>query len=263
MYTNGGSIKGRPETRLDQPGSAARFQYIAVMDIADGHGVPLVERVLGAIRAEPQRLIVNGDPLLTSRARPLPPEALATDDVGRLRLDRASLGPRPAATFPSGRPLPPSLRRWLEFDTDLLARCGWLDAGDPGRFTPRRLDEIATAEWGPDWGGLYAPLAGPFDECFLLPGGTDSRRILATGSTDSFGEAPVFALDIDDLPYVGLMYPGFDVYLADTFGLLPAPTEDGYGFLMDDPVYGDRMREHARHWFGGEGCAEYPFRGAG
>jgi hypothetical protein len=39
----------------------------------------------------------------------------------------------------------------------------------------------AAAEWGGDWGGLYAPLAARFDECFLLPGGTDSRRVLATG----------------------------------------------------------------------------------
>jgi hypothetical protein len=57
------------------------------------------------------------------------------------------------------------------------------------------------------------------------------------------------------------MYPGFDVYLADTIGLLAPASRDGYGFLMDDATYGSRMHEHARHWFGGHGSAEYPFAG--
>jgi hypothetical protein len=161
-----------------------------------------------------------------------------------------------AAELPSGRAVPPSVRRWLEFDTSLLARSGWLTSS--GQFTPRPLDEIATAEWGNDWGGLYAPLAARFDECFLLPGGTDSRRVLATGPVDQYGEYPVFAIDIDDLPYIGLMYPGFDVYLAHTLGVVERDGT-GYDSLIDHPVYGDRMREHAGNWFAGETCAEYPF----
>jgi hypothetical protein len=119
------------------------------------------------------------------------------------------------------------------------------------------VDDIATAEWGADWGGLYAGLAERFSECFLLPGGTDSRRVLATGEPDEWDEYPVFALDIDDLPYIGVMYPGFDVHLADTFGVIEREP-DGYTSLASDPIYGERMRQHAQNWFAGRTSAEYP-----
>jgi hypothetical protein len=201
------------------------------------HGAGLVDRAIAAMRADARRWSVGGEPWLVTPPRPMASDALA-------------------GSLPSGRDLPPSVRRWLEFDTTALARAGWLTSG--GRFTPRPLDEIATAEWGNDWGGLYAPLAARFDECFLLPGGTDSRRVLATGQADQYGEYPVFAIDIDDLPYIGLMYPGFDVYLAHTLGLLEHDG-DGYDALIDHPVYGDRMRQHAANWFAGGTSAEYPF----
>jgi len=161
----------------------------------------------------------------------------------------APLAPQPpaATTFPSGRSLPPSLGRWLDFDTGLLVD-----------LTPRSIDEIATAEWGADWGAFYTPLAERFRECFLLPGGTDSRRVLATSEPDAYGEYPVFAIDIDDLPYIGLMYPGFDVYLADTHSIIDRGS-GGYDSLVNHPVYGERMRQHARHWFGGHTSSEYPW----
>ena len=64
------------------------------------------------------------------------------------------------------------------------------------------------------WASLFEPIADRFGECFLLPGGSDSRRVLAVGEPDTIGEYPVLALDVDDMPFLGLMYPGFDVYLA-------------------------------------------------
>ena len=69
------------------------------------------------------------------------------------------------------------------------------------------------------------------------------------------------------MPYIGVMYPGFDVYLADTFGVLAeiAPDEDeesGYDRLVGSPVYGARMRQQAQNWFGGRTYAEYPWAGA-
>ena len=200
----------------------------------------LVERVIEALRANPDRSILNNERLLPRHPNPIAPEVLA------------------AIVLPSGRTLSPSLRRWLEFDTTMLARAGWLASSRGSVLTPRPVDDIATAEWGADWGGLYAPLAERFSECFLLPGGTDSRRIWATGQPDEYGEHPVFAMDIDDLPYVGLMYPGFDVYLADTFGLIESEA-DSYDALVNDPVYGGRMRQHAANWFAGNTSAEYPW----
>jgi hypothetical protein len=203
--------------------------------VTDDHGVVLVERVIDALRAR------SGD----VERRPLAPDVLA------------------ATAFPSGRALPPSVRRWLEFDTGMLAGAGWLASSRASGLTPRPLDDIATTEWGADWGAFYAPLATRFSECFLLPGGTDSRRVLATGEPDEYGEYPVFAIDIDDLPYIGLMYPGFDVYLADTFDLIDRSLIDqgtgGYDSLVDHPLYGERMRQHAQRWFDGHTSSEYPW----
>ena len=208
------------------------------------HGAALVERVIAALYASPRRLLDYGslldEPLLTGPPQPMPASALA------------------ALTLASGRAMPPSVRRWLEFDTAMLARSGWLASSRATRLTPRPLDEIAAAELGEDWGAYFASLAGRFDECFLLPGGSDSRRVLATGPADELGEYPVFAIDVDDEPSVNLMYPGFDVYLAHMLGVVEHEHRD-YASLTDDPTYAPRMRQHAQNWFGGAVSDEYPF----
>ncbi|WP_406194365.1 hypothetical protein OH807_05025 [Kitasatospora sp. NBC_01560] len=199
------------------------------------HGAALTERVVAAVAADPGRPVVghapSAGPWLTGAPEPLPAGAPA------------------AAAFPSGRPLPPSLRRWLAFDTGLLRRSGWLGPDD--RFTPRPLGRLARDEFGEPWGSCFDPLSDRFDECFLLPGGSDSRRVLATGEADAYGEYPVFALDVDDLPCIELMYPGLDVYLADTAGLI-VRRGTGYSALAQDAVYGPRMRTHARNAFDGQ-----------
>ncbi|MFI1052702.1 hypothetical protein [Streptomyces griseoruber] len=161
------------------------------------------------------------------------------------------------AVFPSGRPLPPSLRAWLAYDTGLLERHGWF--APDGSFAPRPLDELVGDEMGDFWGNEFGWLSGRLSECFLLPGGSDSRRILAVTEPDQEGEYPVLALDLDDMPYLGLMYPGFDVYLADTAGLLDLGGRKTYTDLIDHAVYGPRMRRHAAQCFAGEACVEYPF----
>ncbi|MFF8772559.1 hypothetical protein [Kitasatospora sp. NPDC015120] len=205
---------------------------------SDAHGVALTERAIAAVAADPHRpILAHGPwagPWLTGEPEPLP------------------AGQPAGAVFPSGRPLPPSLRRWLAFDAGLLRRFGWLD-GD-GRFTPRSLGELARDEFGEPWGSCFDTVSDRFDECFLLPGGSDSRRVLATGAGDEHGEYPVFALDIDDIPCIELMYPGLDVYLADTSGVITVEL-DGYSCLVRDQVYARRMLTHAQRVFGG-GLAE-------
>ncbi|MET8796415.1 hypothetical protein ABZV91_08155 [Nocardia sp. NPDC004568] len=211
------------------------------IDPADpAHGVALTDCVLARIRRDPDASVLPyaDVPWVVGRPAPLPPEVLAD------------------TTFPSGRPLPPSLRAWLAFDSGLLRRYGWFDAS--GTLTPRPLHRIVADEMGAWWEAEFRPFAGRFGECFLLPGGSDSRRVLAVGEPDSTGEYPVLALDFDDLPFVGLMYPGFDVYLAHTAGLLDREFT-GYSVLADDPVYGRRMREHARIRFAGRLCEQFPF----
>ncbi|MEV0342457.1 hypothetical protein AB0H49_25850 [Nocardia sp. NPDC050713] len=211
-----------------------------VIDGSSAHGAPLVERVIEAVRQDPGASMLPHQhvPWVTGAPRPMAADVLAE------------------TVFPSGHPLSPSLRAWLAFDIGLLERYDWF--GTDGGFAPRRLDELVRDELGEPWAECYAPLAERFEECFLLPGGSDSRRILAVGETDSEGEYPVLALDVDDLPFVGLMYPGIDVYLADRAGLIRTefPT---YTALFDHAAYSRRLLQHARSWFAGEAYAEFPF----
>ncbi|MCI3927745.1 hypothetical protein [Streptomyces sp. AN091965] len=146
----------------------------------------------------------------------------------------------------------PGLRRRLAFDSELLRRFGWFGPGHS--FTPRTLGRLAREEFGDGWAACYEPLPARFEECFLLPGGSGSRRVLATGAVDEYGAYPVFALGIGGLPRIEPMYPGLDVHLADTAGLI---TRAGRGCSApgDDRAYGPRMRTHARRVFGG-GLAE-------
>jgi hypothetical protein len=198
----------------------------------DAQGVALVELAIERVRADP--LCISG----FCQDRPLhAARPLALDVLDRL-------------AFPSGRPLPPSLRRWLAFDASWLCDLGWLATPADGFFTPRRLDEIVEDEFGM-WGDCYTPLGQRLNECFLLPGGSDSRRIYVVSEPDSLGEYPVLAVDTDDLPYAGVMYPGFDVFIGDECGLCLSPGET-YEALFDDPRYAARMNEHARHLFGGK-----------
>lgn len=202
------------------------------------HGEPLVERVVAAVEADPGRRVVEYDPSagpwVDGLAAGVPSQTLAS------------------AVFPSGRPLAPSLRRWLAFDAGLLSRYGWF--GADFAFTPRTLGQLARDVFGEGWGSCFdtESLGERFGECFLLPGGSDSRRVLATGIADEYGEYPVFALDIDDIPCIELMYPGFDVYLAHTAGVIDVDTRRGYSALADDARYGRRMRAHAQSFLAGK-----------
>jgi hypothetical protein len=205
------------------------------------HGVALTVRVIETVRRDP------GASALEYQQVPWVAGGIPTP------VDEARLA---GLAFPSGRPLSPSLRTWLAFDSTLLERYGWFDAD--GGLSPRPIDELARAELGEMWGKEFAPLADRFPECFLLPGGSDSRRVLAVTEPDELGEYPVLALDVDDLPFAGLMYPGFDVYLADTAGFVGWEM-DSYTELIGHPVYGLRMRRHAATAFAGDAYAEWPF----
>ncbi|MFJ5230976.1 hypothetical protein ACIQBJ_13905 [Kitasatospora sp. NPDC088391] len=211
------------------------------------HGSALAERAIEAVRADPSRPVLAYNRFAGPWVEDGP-------------------GPRTIEAFPSGHPLPPSLRTWLAYDSGMLERHGWFDAD--GALAPRTFAQIAEDEFGDMWGSCFAPFSDRFGECFLLPGGSDSRRILSVGphgERDELGEYPVFALDVDDLPCAVLMYPGFDVYLADTAGVLvragdngdgedaeDAELAEGYDSLKADVRYAHRMRTHARDRFGGE-----------
>jgi hypothetical protein len=198
-------------------------------------GSDLIELVIERVRADPTAIAgFCGDSPLPN-PRPLPPEILES------------------LTFPGGQPLPPSLKRWLAFDASWLEGFGWFAEGQPGVLTPRRIDEIVTAEFEEPWGQMYEPLADRCGDCFLLPGGSDSRRIYAViGQPDALGEYPVLVIDTDDLPYAAVMYPGFDVFMSDEAGV-PGATFDfaTYESLSEDTRYASRIQHHANALFGG------------
>ncbi|WAL75792.1 hypothetical protein OU787_32185 [Kitasatospora sp. YST-16] len=219
---------GQNGTRTDRTDPADPGDPTDPVDPAD-HGRALTERVIAEVAADPSRQVLEHDRFAG-------------------RWVEGPLRPRPElAAFPDGHPLPPSLRAWLAYDSGMLERHGWF--GADGGLAPRTLGEIAVEEFGEPWGSCFEPFSGLFGACFLLPGGSDSRRVLSVGphgERDGLGEYPVFALDVDDLPYAVLMHPGFDVYLAETAGVLPSDGRPGYDSLKHDPRYAARMRAHAR-----------------
>lgn len=189
------------------------------------HGLALVDRVIRKVHLEGFGVLGERGQSVTS------PKPLPLDDLARL-------------TFPNGRPLSPSLKHWLAFDTAWL---GWFEPQAPS-FTPTTLGDYVR-EFDTAWGGAYAQLGQRLlrGDCYGLPGGTETRRFLYVGHTDSLGEYPVIMIDTAALPYVAIEYPGLDVYLAAQAGVLD--NED----VIDGahPVYGWRVREHAQLNLGG------------
>jgi hypothetical protein len=163
---------------------------------AADRGVALVERVIEHVVA--RRLV--------SRPRPVPADELAT------------------LTLPGGRPLPPSVRRWLAFDRSLVfdrARVRAFGAADTwtGSFQPPDHPPVGRA-----W--LTVVDAMLPSELVRVPGGSESRSALYLGVSDVNGELPVVVFDVDDTPSV-FFEAGFDVYLARLFSLPGYEAPDG------------------------------------
>lgn len=193
------------------------------------HGATLIDRVIAACKSGGLDLIGRGGLSGKHMPRPLPaPE-----------LERLS--------FPGGKPVPESIRRWLAFDASWL---GWFEDLQRPVFQPMPLAALARREFGVSWG--YDELGAAIlpGDCLPLNSDGPSRYFLYLGAADSVGEYPVMVLDVDDLPCIGIEYPGFDVYLADFAGLLDFEGDD-YTALPQDPVYGPRVREHADRYFCG------------
>ena len=205
--------KKRPTTRALQATPST---------LVTAQGVDLIDLVIAKVKAD-------GRLLRGKKPTPVPPDVLEALN-----------------TFPDGSPLSPSLRRWLAFDASWL---GWF--GDVRRpaFRPKKLGQYAKDEYELDWG--YGDLEGTVGgDCFGVHGGSDSRRFLYVGKPDRTGEHPVLLVDTDDSPYLGVEYPGIDVYLAIHAGVLEH--NGAYGSLAKDPRYAARMKQHAANNLGGE-----------
>jgi hypothetical protein len=201
-------------------------------------GVALVDLVIERVRNDPYSItVLRQYPLLAPKA--LAPEAIA------------------ALALPSGKPLPPSVLRWLAFDASWLAQFNWLTTLAHPQLTPRRLEAVVAdgLEYR-GWAKDYRRLGDHFDECFLLPPfGEETCRILVVSEPDERGEYPILVADVDDTPALDLVYPGFDVYLA-SIARLPIPqrrdADVTWTTLFAVPPYRERLTQHARHLFGGQ-----------
>ncbi|MET8508902.1 hypothetical protein ABZV60_30350 [Streptomyces sp. NPDC004787] len=196
------------------------------------HGVPLIEQVIEKVMKEGLGGFCGTPQLRT----PVPLSAQAVADL----------------RMPGGKPISPSLRRWLMFDASWLAEIGWYAdplapvlEGNPLSITADQMYGFGRSEhyWTEMFAEFEPLISGP---CFPLVGGCDSRRLLYVGEPDSIGEYPVLVTDIDDMPYVAVMYPGLDVYLAHEAGVIDLDF-DTYTSLIEHPIYGTRMQEHATH----------------
>lgn len=194
-------------------------------------GIQLVERVVDKVKAE-------GFGLLGHNRAPIPME--------QSRLDHFRL--------PEGKPLSPSMSKWLAFDRDFL---GW--PTEDGQFPALDVAELARREFGDE-----EPISAAFrglargalpGRCLPLPFGSDSRRFLYLSAPDALGEYPVLLIDIDDVPFVCVEHPGLDVFLATHAGLL-SPPERTYGAYAKDLRFKERMGHHIASALGGRALIE-------
>jgi hypothetical protein len=149
--------------------------------------------------------------------------------------------------LPNGAPLSPSLRALLAWDASWLASLGWFDL-QPFRWTPRPLAEIA--------GDSFDLPA--FQTCFVLPGGTDSKRVwVVTKEPDALGEHPVILTDDDEVPFLCVYMAGLDVFLGDLSGIQPVPGET-YEDVARDERFRARMSHHGKKLMKGRISTDFP-----
>ncbi|MDC3952757.1 SMI1/KNR4 family protein [Polyangium jinanense] len=227
-------------------------RFFDALDDRGPQGVALVERVIAKVREEGFSALGVEVSKKKKRAwpkhdkdfRPLSPEVLD------------------ALTLPNGAPLPPSLRRWLAFDAQWLSTLGWFELAPAFRWTPRSLEAIAKAEFGDmdeppsdpepgeveegeqSWASFFDVPAMEYG--FLVPGGAEHRRVwMLSNAPDREGDYPVLYMDIDDVPSLGPMYPGFDVWLAQEANVIRISYET-YSSAFEDFRFASRLRHHAR-----------------
>jgi ankyrin repeat protein len=119
----------------------------------------------------------------------------------------------------AGVALSPSLYALLAFDAGMMKRdFRWFDA--KMKLAARPAIDVIREHAGA-LGQMYeqiceARLSG---KALELDAGSDSMRFLYFGDPDELGEYPVLFIDHDDMPILGVEYPGFDGWLADLLGI--------------------------------------------
>jgi hypothetical protein len=151
-------------------------------------------------------------------------------------------------SLPGGRPLPPSLAKFLAYDQDFL---DVLEDGDDGKLALSfRTFKDMMAEQFDDETAENADFTNVLPgQCLVLPGDGEARRFMYVGEPDAFGEYPVFVVDISDIPFVAIEYPGLDVFLAE--GVTEVILDEDVDNCFEHPVYGPMLEDQARRNFAG------------
>jgi hypothetical protein len=206
--------------------------------------VDLVEQVIERVRA-------GGFGVFTARTH-----WPQLSDIVPTPVPRAALA---AATLPTGGQLPETWRAWLAFDGAWLMRLGWFARLDPLEWTPQPLATIVGEQVGAVWANFYP--SRTFATCFLLAGGSDSRRILSiSDAPDRAGEHPVLWIDVDDQPAMGVLHPGLDVYLGWAAGVVDEPRgrNTTYTDTARLPIARARNAHHVARLLRGKWEVEFP-----
>ncbi|MBK7399802.1 MAG: ankyrin repeat domain-containing protein [Myxococcales bacterium] len=124
----------------------------------------------------------------------------------------------------AGVALSPSMAALFQLDAGFMRReYQWFD--DQGALLARPLADLVADHAGVLAEGFSDILSRFPAHALPLDAGSDSARFLYLGDPDLLGEFPVLAIDHDDLPWLGVEEPGFDVWLAKRLGVATAPTK--------------------------------------
>lgn len=136
-------------------------------------------------------------------------DALPLGDDGLLAAERAA-----------GVALSPSMAALFQRDVGWIRRTyGWFLPDDATALLARPLSALVAAHAGEMAEGFDDVLQRFPGNALPLDAGSDSARFLYLGDPDEHGEYPVVGIDHDDLPWVGVVEPGFDVWLARELGV--------------------------------------------
>jgi ankyrin repeat protein len=174
-------------------------------DQIDLRGVAMIEKIITGIE--------NG----TSHIKIPVPQPIEKGKLEKLMFDK-------------GVALPPSLKRFLEFDASWLATdYGLFDDLENPVFQPVSVaealrDGLMDENFWQCFKKLPKPL--PQAKCITLDCGCETMRILFLGKPDKNGEYAVLDLDIDDMPSIYLAASSFDIWLARQAGLISDPSTE-------------------------------------
>lgn len=176
-------------------------------------GVALVEAAIANLTA-------NGGKLPSARTIKRP-KSTKPSPIDASLVDKLALA--------DGAHLPPSLRRWLAFDSSWL---GLMIDPDKARIRAMSFGELLALR-EPGLAKIFAPIEELLlpGDCYPVPTPTECHEqailFLYAGADnvkrDAHGELPVLGIDFQDEAMIGVYGAGFDLYLGRLLDVVESP----------------------------------------